>query len=77
MKIVDWHPDLAKRSEVPSAGSGALASIQQENLGQAQQEEHGTQHHHALFELHLHTDRPRPLSSSPNVVLVCVCVPQK
>lgn len=60
MKILDWHPDLAKRPEVPSAGCGALASIQQEDLGQAQQEEHGTQHHHALFELHVHTDRPRP-----------------
>lgn len=70
MTTADWHPDLTKRSEVASAGCGALASIQQEDLGQAEQEEHGTQHHHALFELHVHTDRPQP-PSSPNVM----CVP--
>lgn len=65
LKIAVRHPDLAKRSEVPSTGCGALASIQQKDLGQAQQEEHGTQNHHALFELHLHP-------SSPDAV----CVPR-
>lgn len=70
MTTADWHPDLTKRPEVASAGCGALASIQQEDLGQAEQEEHGTQHHHALFELHVHTYRPRP-PSSPDVM----CVP--
>lgn len=64
----EWQPDLTKCSEVPSAGCGALASIQQKDLGQAQQKEHGTQHHHALFELHVHTDRPRP----PPHPMLCV-----
>lgn len=54
------HNHLAKRPEVPPTGCKSFTSIQQEDLGQAQQEEHGTQHHHALFELHLHTDWPRP-----------------
>lgn len=52
-------PHLAVGPEVPSAGGGAFPSIQQEDLGQAQQQEHGTQHHHALFELHLLTGGPR------------------
>ena len=68
MTTVAWHPDLAKRSEVPPAGCRALASIQKEDLGQAKQEEHGTQHHHALFELHLRTEQPRPLPRS----MLCV-----
>lgn len=55
--VLDPDADLTKGSEVPSAGCGPFTSIQQEYLGQAQQEEHSTQHHHALFELHVHTDR--------------------
>lgn len=66
-KTAEWQPDLTKRSEVPSAGCRALPSIQQKDLGQAQQKEHDTQHRHALFELHVHTDQPWT-PSSPDVV---------
>lgn len=54
------NPNLAKCSEVPSAGCRPFSSIKQEDLSQAQQEEHGTQHHHALFEFHLNTNQSWP-----------------
>jgi len=66
-ETVNRDADLAKRLEVTPAGRRALAAVQQEDLGQAQQEEHGTQDHHALLELHLHAHLGL-------TVCVCVCV---
>lgn len=51
--------DLAKGPEISPAGRRALAAVQQEDLGQAQQEEHGAQENHALLQLHLRTRRRR------------------
>lgn len=59
------QPHPSERSEVPPTGCRALAPIQQEDLSEAEQEEHGTQHHHTLFQLHVHASRPAP-------VVVCV-----
>lgn len=67
------EPHPSERSEVPPAGCGALAPVQQEDLSQAEQEQHGTQHHHALFQLHVRAGRPLALPH-PTSPMSCVCV---
>lgn len=65
-------PHPSERAEVPPAGCRALAAIQEEDLSEAEQEEHGAQHHHALLQLHVHAGRPLP---PPHLPRCRVCIP--